>query len=386
MDHRLEYLMVFLRQTLPFLVIIYLPIYLKSIGLAGYQIGILMSLVAVSSFLFTFPIGVFNDRLTSRSLIILSMWLVAIYYLGLSAFTSFWLLIIVFIISGVSSSLFEISIKSLFYKTVSKFGKGKSLGTFTFFDGMGIAAGYILGGFLLGAFDFRTVFILSAFACLILSLTAFRLPKVKTFHIVLHDYFKDMQKSQVLLFGLLIFIISLHWGPERVNMGLFVKENIGLGMSQMGLFLGTSVMFLALGVYYYGRRYDSGYPLKKILLIGLLFNGIGSIGWYFTTDAYLAFFIRSIQEFGDGAMAAFMAIHTTNLFTKKRMGGDSSIIVLITVIGSTAGAILAGVLADLYSNLLPIILSGVISILAIGLIPLLRLYPLPRIKKNLNNS
>jgi len=368
-NHDLEYFMVFARQLLPFLTIMFMPIYLDGIGLSGTQIGFLMALMIVSSFLFTLPIGLYNDRVASRMLIAISVFLTALYYFSLSIFDSFIILAAIFIISGLSYSLFEISIKSLFYKTIEAKGKGLKLGLFNLFDALGISVGYLTGGVLLSIFGFRSVFIICAALSLLLIIPSFRLPKAVTAKISLLEYQKDMKRKDVIMFMVLFFLYTIHWGPERVNMSLFIRDSIGLGLMQMGIFFGVAILALSVGAFYFGKRYDQGMSLRKIITIGLLCNAIGSIGWYFTVDPQAAFIIRLIHEFGDGAFAVFISIETTNLFGKKRMGGNSSLIVFIGGIGQTIGAIAAGILAELFNNLLPILFSGMISLLALLMVP-----------------
>jgi DHA1 family quinolone resistance protein-like MFS transporter len=372
MGHRtIEYIIVLLKGFLLF-VTIYLPIYLKAIGLTGTEIGILMAVVAVSSFLFTFPIGVLNDRLTSRALIFISMWLVAAFYFGLTVFVGFWVLLVFFILSGFSTNLYNISVKSLFYKTLGNLHRGKLLGTFSFFESIGVVASYLIGGWLLGWLDFKLTFVILAITGFCFSFLSLKLPKTKAFNFYFNDYLKDLETGQAIITAIFLFLISTHWGPERVNMTIYIRDDVGLSFFSMGALLGVAMIFLAISVFYYGKKYDQGFSLKRILGYGLLFNAIGSIGWYFTTNPWLIFLLRSVHEFGDGAITAFIVIQTANLFSKKRIGGDSSAFIFITIIGTTAGALAGGVISDYYGNLLPIVLSGIVSILALSLVPLLK--------------
>ncbi len=369
MDHKHEYVTVFFNHFLPFLTLVFLPLYFKTIGLNGWQTGILFAIPPLVSFLVSFPIGMMNDKVVSRNLILLSMLILAVFYFGLTLTSNFVILIFLFILSGISNNLWELSLQSVIFKTIRKIGQGSVLGFFRFSSSVGISLGYILGGYLLGLFSFKLAFIVTSVLFFLFAFYSFLLPKTKTALTNIKDYAYDLKNKKVFWLALLFFIITFHWGPERTSMMLFLKEDVGLTLVQSGWFLGISIIALGLAAFFFGKHYDLSLRLKPMIVFGLLCSGIGNIGWYFTLNPVWVFILRVIHEAGDGAMAVFILLEITNLFEKKRVGGDSAFVTVVSVLGTVMGSVIAGGLGDLFGNAFPIMLSGIIMILGLSLIP-----------------
>lgn len=368
-DHRHEYVTVFFNRLLPFFTIFFLPIYFKNIGLSGWQIGILLATTPLVSFLVSFPIGMLNDNVASKTLVFLSMIIVSFYYFGLALLTKFWFLVLIFILSGISANLFGVSLNSIVLKTIGRIGKGKILGTYVFFDSLGIGLGLLIGGFLLYIFHFKTVFWITGLSFLALSSYSLLLPKTKTALTKVRDYARDLKNKKVLWLALLYFLLTYHWGPEKTSVMLFLRENVGLNLIQSGGLMGISLFFLCFSAYYFGKKYDKNFHLKKIVIFGLVSSAIGSIGWYFTTNTILILILRMIHEAGDGAFTVFVFLEITDIFKKKRIGGNSALITTVGVLGMVTGTVISGGLGDMFGNAFPILIAGLITLSCLLIVP-----------------
>ena len=75
----------------------FIPLFLLDAGFKGYHLGILMSLSTITGLLFTFPMGKISDSVQARKILAFGIILIAIFFLGLSKVTVFWILIIIFL-------------------------------------------------------------------------------------------------------------------------------------------------------------------------------------------------------------------------------------------------------------------------------------------------
>jgi len=348
----------------------FLPVYFKSINLTGWEIGILMAISPLVSFLVSFPIGMMNDNFDSRRLVMISMLLLSFNFFTLIFIKDFWFLLILFIIVGVSANLWELSLRTIVLKTISKLKKGTELGLYIFIGIMGTFLGLLIGGYLLENLNFGVVFMVSGFGFLLLALYSKVLKKTKTSVTSVKQYIGDLKNKNVIWLAILYFVLTLHWGPEKTSLVLFLTEDVGLTLFNSGILLAFAVLFLAFTAYLFGKRYEQNkLNLKTMLVFGLLLSSIGSIGWYFTLDPLPLFLLRVVHEIGDGAFMIFILLEITDIFKKKRIGGNSSFITLVGVLGGVTGTVIAGGLGDIYGNAFPIFISGLLSLAALLIVP-----------------
>lgn len=261
--HKQEYIMLFFNRLFPFLTAFFLPVYLKSINLPGWQIGILLSVAPLVCFLVSFPIGIINDKILSKSLVFISMLSVAVYYFGLGLVNSFWALLVLFVIVGISSNLFSVSLQSLVMKRVSHDGKGKVFGFYALTDALGMALGYFTGGYLLDLLSFKTVFIITGICFLAMTFYSLLLPKTETAITTFKEYFSDLKNKQALLLAALFFLLSYHWGPEKTSVALFLKEDVGLSLFQSGILMGLALLCFGMSGYFSEKNTTKNSALKK---------------------------------------------------------------------------------------------------------------------------
>lgn len=372
-DHKHEYIVIFFNCVLPSLTSFFIPLYFKSIGLNGWQIGILIAVGSLVMFLASFPIGMVNDNVMSKTMVFISMILMALYYFGLAVAEKFWILVILYVVWGFSGNLFRLSLDSLIMKRVDPAGKGKALGRYVLSNGVGSGLGFFIGGLILNAFTFKTAFLVTGVSSLVLSAYSLALPKTMVATTKLKEYFKDAKNKNVLWLAVLYFLLAYHWGPEKTSVSLFLKEDVGLSMMQIGILLGISLLFLGITGYVLGRKYDKNLSLKKIVAFGLFMSALGNIGWFFTTKPLLVMMFRIIHETGDGAFAVFIFLAITHVFKKERLGGNVALMSIVSVLGSVTGTVLSGGLGDIFGNSFPIFVSGVLTMAGLILVPRLEL-------------
>ncbi len=170
----------------------------------------------------------------------------------------------------------------------------------------------------------------------------------------------------MLFFAAWLFLFCLHWGAETTSYGLFLKERLGLTPQGMGWYMATEFAVLAITAYWYGRSWYGRLSSLSLLSLALVTSGLGHI-LMTIPNVGLSLAWRLVHGFGDALI--MMEIYTTiaRLFHVDRIGGHSSLINLVSVGGSFAGALIFGPLGAAYGYQWPLIISGCISL---GLLPL----------------
>lgn len=344
------------------ILVIYIPIYLKDIGLNGFEIGLLFSLYSLAAFISLFQAGILSDRLSSRTMIIISILLLAVFYIGLSfGLTVIWILIVLFLIFGLGHNIMKVATDSFTLKNVEE-NKGRLFGKYELIRTTSGAAGFLIGGFLLTILPFTTNLRLVGLASLLTLWMAVFIPKTKTHKESVRKYLGDFKDWKVLVFSTFVFLFTLHWGVESVAYGLLLKERLLLDYTSMGIFIAIPIVFLAVSAYYFGVRYDKKMSGKTMLTTAFLLSGIGFVALGLTTNVGWALVGRIIHEIGDGAFAIFILVGASRYFKKNRLGGDLGLILVVTIISRFIGSLVFSPVGESFGYHVPHIISGMIMV------------------------
>jgi len=353
-----------IKRFLVFSIFFYLPIYFSSIGFSGLQIGILLSVFAVTSLFSSFLAGFWSDSFPIRYLSIFSFSLLIIYLIGLSSTENFLSILILFFIGGLGSNVADISLTSFVLKVTEKKGSGKRLGIFNFVKTLASGLGALTGGLMLVRLTFTNVFILQALLFFVAILFTFFMRKIGTFRYSMGYYKGDLSRKEILLFIILIFVFTMHWGAEGTSYSLLLKKNFGLKQSSIALYIGSVWIIFGFFVYLISRRITDAMSLNKIIYPGLILSGLGHI--FFTYPSLpLSYLFRLIHELGDAAFEMFLLVGIHRYFPSERIGGASGVVLTATIAGRLAGSLIFGPVGDLFGYQYPFILSGMLTLLCL---------------------
>lgn len=345
----------------------FLGVYYNSIGLSGAQIGIIFALGTITSIITILPSGLSNDRLKSKHLIGIALALIAAFYFGLSQTHNFYIIALISLLGGMGGTIYIISSESLFYKSTNNSHVSKKIGIFQGLNYLMIGIGMIAAGFLLEkSLPFEKLFLIFSVLFLIMTIISqIVLPKTATHKFKLLRYKKDIFRPKVLLFLLIMFLFAIHWGAESTTYGLFLKKTLLLSKAQMGLYMGIAIMTMALTVQIIAKKLHK-WKIQYVLVVGLFLSGAGHILMTINNPIISAIF-RILHEIGDAAMFFFVYYGITKLFDLKRIGGNASIFTFTATLGGATGAIIFGPLGESMGYRVPLIISGVITLLALAL-------------------
>jgi len=342
----------------------FIPIYLDLKGFNGLEIGILVALSAVAAFISFFPSGIINDRKSIKKPLALSFALLAIFYFGMTLVDGFVFFFILFLIGGIGTKVGSNSLKNYFLKKSQLEKKGKSLGSYQLFVMIGVAFGVLSVGFFVPLFNFEIVLQAVAVILALLIGLLFFLEDFEVSETKIHEYKTDFFKKDVIFFSLILFLFTLHWGAESTTYGLLLTEHFGLDVFGAGIYMAFSLIFVGIAAYFFGKRIDQKKTsVSKMLALGMLISGTMHILMVFEPIAF-SFFARAIHEIGDGMFEIGMLVWMADSFSFKRLAGNASLLMTVTVLGEIIGAILFSTLGDMFGYASAFIVSGAIAVIA----------------------
>lgn len=364
----------FVFRTLIFITLFFFPLHLKNIGFSGWEIGILMGVDSLMSLLTTLPLGVTNDLIASRRLIVLAFVLLAGAYFMLAGATGFFVFMALFILLGSCNSLAQISIKSLIYKTTETDRKGGRFSVMGFAENSGIALGSFIGGLLLLMLSYNMIFTITGVLFLVIAPVVVFLPKTMTHIFDPATYKKELFKREVIIFTLITFLYTYHWGAEKTVYALLLRDALSFTQTEIGVLIGVTVMVLAVSCLLCGRLLDMKLTsMSRLMVIGLCMSAAGNILFALAGGKTEAYVFRTVHEIGDAAFMMFSYVMTSNLFSRARVGGGSGFVSQVAVLGTFAGALTSGIILEQFGPRLPMILAGALSLAALYFFKKLRL-------------
>ncbi len=343
---------------------VFVPVFLVEQGFSGFEIGIFIGLSNLMAVITIFPAGLANDRVHSKRIIFIALLVSIIYYAGLLTTTNAILLAGAFMLGGLGRNLFNVSVDSLAYRVIDRKRSSMQLGKYLGYVVLIETIGYIVGGSLINQLGFNTTIIIIIVLLGCVMLVSRLLPITHTFKFKLIEYKEDIFRKEVLLFMLVVFLFTLHFGAERTSYSLFLQNSFGLNLQQSGLFIGTSIIFLAFSALFFGYKVQRGFKPRHVFYIGLFVSGIGHVLLSLQTNVWLGLAIRCIHEFGDGAMIFSIYYGIVSIFDVDRIGGNASVITLIQIIGASTGAFIFGPVGAKFGYNVPLFFSGISTVLA----------------------
>ena len=341
----------------------FLPLYLRDIGVTGWWNGLLLSLFAVTAFLSAFQTGIFTDRYPIRYMLSVGFLLMALFEVAVPRVTGLPLLAAVFLVGGLGNTLLEISLSAYVLKTVDDLRPGQWFGAYYATQGLGIGAGILCGGQLVGRGGYDAAFAVAAAAFLGAALLALRLADTSRVRVRLAEYATHLTAHDALWITAGFFLLSLHWGAEVTSVTPFLRFELGLDALTTGYFMGAALLGLASAAWLTGLAFDRGASLTTLALAGLLASGLGhvvmTVPWPLASWA-----VRFVHEAGDGMAGVVLFLLLHRVFPRERIGGLASFVATATIVGRLVGTLGFAPMGDHAGYRWPLIASGVLTVAA----------------------
>jgi MFS family permease len=338
-----------------------IPIYFLKIGFNGWQIGLVTAFYAVAPLLFSFPAGWINDRLSIKKLIRGALFLVSLSLFLIGWTTHYVAAAAVFLLMGISNNALDVSINNLFYKDNRDIDLNRKYGRLSFWLALGMAFGTFGGGFLTHYANFRVMFfIYSGFMFLVMLLSG-NIGKEQFAKVALKEYKLELINKKTILFMIMIFVMTLHWGAENTVYSPFLKEYFRLNNLQVSLYISIPLFVLALSALLVSVLRYNALSNKRLFLFSMTISGLGHI-LMVNPVLPLSFAFRILHEIGDGFLGALIVLYISKLFQQRSIGGSSGILLAVMTAGHMVGSLLFSTIGYRLGLQLPFLISGALLV------------------------
>ena len=352
------------------MILAYLAIYLKQLKIDDLLIGFVISIFSITMLLTLFPFGVLSDKYSPKRIMQVGIIFLAFYILGMIITSNTLYLCFFIFLGGIGEVLFFISIHSLYYKYLGNTWTGKKIGAFITASLFGFAFGPLLGGFIYKWFGIDMLFSIALLLISILFIFSFKLVDSKPIRFTLSEYKYDLKTGKSIFLILTIFLISLHFGVEKINIGLFMKNYLNIDLEKIGILYAIVGVWMGAVTYIAGYLIDRKKNIVLLLSVGLILSGFfqSIIPLTFNWTSFLS--IRLLHTIGDALVLLTQGVLVSIIFPDERVGGDFGFSQVFRTLGIFIGAVLTGILNRYYGYGMAFIISGIIMTLA-GIIFLL---------------
>jgi len=342
----------------------YLPLFFVSLGLAGWQNGILLSIASLCALLFSFFSGYLSDTFSTKKAITAGILLLLLFNIGLFFAASFGTILPLMLLGGFGSTLISISATAYVFKVKTKH-EGAKFGKTSFSSYLGSASGLFVLGALLFFFNFQALFIFNSILLCIVFIHSRSLDEIKVSEQKVHHYVRDFSSKPMLIVSLVLFLMALHWGAEATSYALFLKTNLGLDALGSGLYMSIPIVVLAFAALWTGRQVDKpNFNVTHWLFLGMLLSGLFHILMTVPILPF-SFAMRILHEIGDAIIDVVVYVGLSKVLPSRRIAGGYGLLISILLFGEFAGTLIFGYLGGLYGYAFPLIASGIITLLSL---------------------
>ncbi|UCE78145.1 MAG: MFS transporter [Nitrospiraceae bacterium] len=362
----------FLLYFTNWMIMAFLPVFLKSISFSDSRIGIIIGIFSVSSLLMILPAGFLSDYLSPKKMAVFGASLFFIYTSGLYSVRDFYPLLGIALTGGFAHSILNITIYSLFLKVMGIELRGKKIAFYQVGAYLGFGGGPLIGGWIVHHYSFESLFLLASalsFFLIILSATLKDRPGIA---FDFKDYKIELKDRKIFLLIVIILVYATHFGVEQTSLSLFMKDTLLFSGQRIGLVFFILGIWMAILAPIAGHSFDRSRNIIRILLIGLMASGLFQIATGYVSTFTELVFIRVLHTMGDALIILTISILTSEFFPVERLGGHSGVLHISRTVGIFLGNIGSGYTNELFDYNMSLIINGtyifIFAVLVTGLV------------------
>ncbi|MDO8604403.1 MAG: MFS transporter [bacterium] len=323
-----------------------LPIYIESSFISQFlsvekTIGLLFSIAAVFSAIFTFLFPRILRRFGNYRATLVAMALETLALIGLALITDPILIVPIFILHQTLASVIFLNFDSFVEAFSVDTDTGRIRGMFMTVLNIAVVVAPFLAGLMLTDHDFWKIY-LSAAAFMALSFIviaknfkgyidpAYVVPKFKeTFQVV-----KDSHDIHSIIYA--HFLLSLFYSWMVIYVPLYLNQHIGIPMNEiLGIITPIALLPFVLFEVFLGKLADTKYGEKEILTVGFIIMALSVIGLSFITTTSLLMWVVILFITRTGA--SMVEVTTESYFFKQVNAGDTHLITFMRTARACAG-------------------------------------------------
>lgn len=360
---------VFVLSTTVFLVDIFvsswyvvLPLYLEDLGAGILEVGFCYTLINIAWYGLQFPGGPLSDRIGRKSLIVLSAFTFVLCY-GVLSLASTWLvatlaITVLWIFSGLASP----STSSMIAESVAARRRPRAFATYSFLMNLGWAIGPLIGALLVPLYGFQMLFYLG----IIISVACFL---ARLF--LLHETSRKATESESILLPKLgrnlAYLIAgcsmfgFASGLFSPVMAPYAEKVLRLSLVEIEL-MSSTAQFGAAFASILGGIFVGKVGSKRGLAISFIGSGLGVAIWVFSSSFIVATVLMTVFTIFQNAFY-YVAYRTaiSNLTVPKNRATIFGVTAVMIGLLTAAGSATSGYLWELYTPIVPFLLTGILS-------------------------
>jgi MFS family permease len=358
-----------------------LPIYARSFGATGIQLGLLTASFAISRAITTYPGGWLADKSGRKKPIIIGLLMYSV-VMGLYGFTEdVNQLIILRALQGVASGIVWPVISTMVVDIVVPEDRGKALGLYEMMWFLGMAVGPGLGGVLAGAFTIAFPFFVCG-ALAFLSMVLVILTVTETVTVIETKDNSTVSRDNsfsgsvrglrqftlypVIFLGLCIARFTTAFSSSLIQpvLSVYANEILGISTTEVG------ILFTVMGIV----------TLIATLPMGTVADNIGrkptfiSGGFLYALSAFLVIFsggfwpllgVMMLQGFGRAIINPSLTAMFSDVASVSKRGRAMGIFNAFQNVGLVVGSSVGGFLYEFSSSEMPFIVCFLVGLIGV---------------------
>ncbi|MHB8127779.1 MAG: MFS transporter [Mobilitalea sp.] len=317
--------------------------YADSMGAPASQVGMLMSMFAITALIFRFASGPAMDTYNRKHIIMGAMLIMATAYFGFSMSVSVSSLMKFRLLQGIGNAFGNVCCLAMVSEALPKNKFGTGMGYFSLAQVVSQAIGPVIGLTLVGWVGYSTTYIITGFvmlsSVLIASQIKIKFKRTKKLKISL----SNIIAKEALLPAIIIFFVGM--GFNTINSFLIVyaaKQGVQTGI---GLFFTVYALTLLITRPTVGKLTDK-YGFVKVGIPAIFFTGISFIIISVSTSLPMFLIAAFVNAFGFGACQPALQSLAMKSVPKERRGAAGSTNFIGLDLGTILGPMIAGAFAE----------------------------------------
>ena len=168
-----------------------------------------------------------------------------------------------------------------------------------------------------------------------------------------------MKNPKALFLIIAVFMLGSHFGVEQSSFSLFMKDNVGLHNTEIGLVFFALGLWMGFFVPFAGKILDKRPVTFLFFALGLFVSSIFQILTAYTSTFTSLLSVRLVHTFGDMLAILEMDVLTSLFFPAKRLGGNSGLLFCVRTSSIFLWAYFSGYLNSIGGYRLSFIINGV---------------------------
>jgi len=328
----------------------------RFVDISSFELSLFDTMVYVAYFVAGLVIGVLSDKFAKRKLfVIIGSIGSSIFFIFMTLTLNYFLLLFLRFIQGCFSIMVWQMLITIILDLSTPNNRGRNMGIYGAFLGIGMGLGPILGGFIAEVGVFVPYYVASGLMVIVLLLTLFlKEPTALKERFSLKESLSIIRdKPKIIIPSLFNFIDRLHMGIIIFALPLIIGQDVnegglGLDAKYRGIAFGIFALPFILLQYPFGRLSDKIGRYTPIIIGSCCYGIILSLLGYFGKSTYsiLLIFLVLLGILSGVTAAPTLALIGDTIDNSKKHGVGMGVFTLFGNVGIAIGPSIAGLLMN----------------------------------------